>query len=104
MEWIYVLGAGILEVLGVNYMNVWKQTGKKSIIVLLFIIFICSLLLLHLAMYVLPMSITYAVWTGIGAVGGIVLGIVRYGEKADFFRILFMSMIVLSVIGLKLLT
>lgn len=104
MDWIYVLIAGLLEVIGVNYMNLWKRTHKKYIIFLLLMIFISSLILLHLAMYTLPMSVTYAAWTGIGAVGGILLGIVRYGEEAGRLRLLFMGMIVFSVIGLKLLS
>lgn len=104
MEWVYVFIAGLLEVVGVNYMNLWKQTRKKYIILLLLIVFMSSLLLLHLAMYTLPMSVTYAAWTGIGAVGGILLGILRYGETAGKLRLLFMGMIISSVIGLKLLS
>lgn len=104
MEWIYVLLAGLLEVAGVNYMNVWKQTHKKRVIFLLLAVFLCSLTLLHLAMRTLPMSITYAAWTGMGAVGGVALGILRYGESADRLRLLFMGMIIFAVIGLKLIS
>lgn len=104
MAWLYVLCAGVLEVIGVNYLNLWKQTHRKYIIAILLVIFLSSLFLLHLAMYTLPMSVTYAAWTGIGAFGGIVLGILRYGERADWRRLLFLGMIVFAVIGLKLLS
>ncbi len=104
MEWIYVLLAGALEVTGVNYMNVWKQTHRKRVIFILLAIFLCSLALLHLAMRTLPMSITYAAWTGMGAAGGIAIGILRYGEPAGRLRLLFMGMIIFSVIGLKLIS
>lgn len=104
MDWIYVLGAGVLEILGVNYMNLWKKSRRRYIIGILLLIFLSSLFLLHLAMRTLPMSITYAAWTGMGTAGGILLGIIFYGEKADWRRLLFMSMIVFSVIGLKLIS
>lgn len=104
MEWIYVLCAGALEIVGVNYMNQWKKTRRKYIIGLLLVIFLSSLFFLHLAMRTLPMSITYAAWTGMGTVGGILLGIFWYGEQADWKRLLFMGMIIFSVIGLKLLS
>ena len=68
MEWIYVVIAGLLEVLSINYMNKWqlvKHLGlKKSgiLIIKMVLAFATSLLLLNLALKTLPMSITYAVW------------------------------------------
>lgn len=77
MDWIFVIVAGLLEVLSINYMNKWqliKKFGlKKSsvLIVKMCLAFGGSLVLLNLALDTLPMSITYAVWSGIGSVGGV---------------------------------
>lgn len=104
MEWLYVIIAGFLEVLSVNYMNLWQIQKNPLIIVKMAISFISSLILLNLAMDVLPMSITYAVWSGIGSVGGVAVGIIRYGESADWRRLVCICMILSSVVGLKLIS
>ena len=107
MEWIYVVIAGLLEVLSINYMNKWqlvKHLGlKKSgiLIIKMVLAFATSLLLLNLALKTLPMSITYAVWSGIG---GVLVGIIRYGESANWKRLVCIAMILSSVVGLKLVS
>jgi paired small multidrug resistance pump len=57
---------------------------------------------LSLAMQALPMGTSYAVWTGIGTIGGTLVGMVFYKESHDWKRILFISMILIAAIGLKL--
>lgn len=104
MEWLYVIIAGIFEVLSVNYMNLWQVKKQPMIIVKMAISFITSLVLLNLAMDVLPMSITYAVWSGIGSIGGVAVGIIKYGESTDWRRIVCICMILFSVVGLKLIS
>lgn len=110
MEWIFVIIAGFLEVLSVNYMNKWqiiKNLGlKKSNILILKMIlaFGISLLLLNLALRALPMSVTYAVWSGIGSVGGVAVSIIKYGESANWRRLFCIFLILFSVVGLKLVS
>lgn len=110
MEWIFVIIAGLLEVLSINYMNKWqivKKYGlKKSsfLIVKMVLAFGSSLVLLNLALNTLPMSITYAVWSGIGSVGGVLVGIIKYGESANWKRLICIAMILCSVVGLKLVS
>lgn len=110
MEWIFVIIAGLLEVLSVNYMNKWqvvKNLGLKkssSLIIKMILSFGISLLLLNLALRTLPMSVTYAVWSGIGSVGGVLVGIIRYGESANWKRLICIAMILSSVVGLKLVS
>lgn len=110
MEWIYVVIAGLLEVLSINYMNKWQLVKhlelKKSgiLIIKMVLAFATSLLLLNLALKTLPMSITYAVWSGIGSVGGVLVGIIRYGESANWKRLVCIAMILSSVVGLKLVS
>ena len=102
MDWIYLILAGCLEVVGVIGLNkVIKYKNLQSYMIL-FIGFILSFSLLALAMKTLPMGLSYAVWTGIGTVGGTIVGMVFYRESKDWKRILFIGMILAAVIGLKL--
>jgi paired small multidrug resistance pump len=102
MGWIYLILAGCLEVVGVTGLNkVIKYKNLQSYLVL-FIGFILSFSFLGLAMKTLPMGLSYAVWTGIGTIGGTVVGMVFYGESKDWKRILFIGVILAAVIGLKL--
>jgi quaternary ammonium compound-resistance protein SugE len=65
---------------------------------------IASMALLGLAVRELPVGTAYAVWTGIGTVGTVLLGILLFGEPADLLRLLFISMIVAGIVGLKIVT
>ncbi len=62
----------------------------------------CSFYLLILAIKTLPLGTAYAVWTGMGAVGIAVLGIVLFKESADWYRLLSIALVVVGIIGLKL--
>ncbi|USK79662.1 multidrug efflux SMR transporter [Peribacillus frigoritolerans] len=102
MAWFYLVLAGAFEVVGVTGMNkVVKDKNLQSYIVL-FMGFIISFGFLRLAMKTLPMGISYAVWTGIGTVGGVIIGMLFYGESKDWKRILFIGAILVAVVGLKL--
>ncbi|MEC0275312.1 DMT family transporter [Peribacillus frigoritolerans] len=102
MAWLYLVLAGAFEVVGVTGMNkVVKDKNLQSYIVL-FMGFIISFGFLSLAMKTLPMGISYAVWTGIGTVGGVIIGMLFYGESKDCKRILFIGAILVAVVGLKL--
>ncbi|MEG0384480.1 DMT family transporter [Solibacillus cecembensis] len=102
MAWVYLIFAGLFEVSGVIGMN--KVVQKRSIgaFALLFGSFACSFTLLALAMKTLPMGLSYAVWTGIGTVGGTLVGMLFYKESKNWKRILFISFILIAVVGLKL--
>ena len=65
---------------------------------------VASVFLLALAMKTLPVGTAYAVWTGIGAVGTVILGIVLFGEPATAARIACIVLIVAGIVGLKLVT
>ena len=55
-------------------------------------------------METIPLGVAYAVWTGIGTVGSALLGIIVYKESASYKRVMYLSMIVIAVIGLRLIT
>ncbi|MTD38392.1 QacE family quaternary ammonium compound efflux SMR transporter [Erwinia sp. CPCC 100877] len=103
MSWFFLISAGVFEMLGVGSINRFNQKQDLKSLGLLIVTFSSSFLLLSLAMRELPMGIAYAIWTGIGAAGGAILGMIIYGESKDWRRIVCIGVILLSVIGLKLL-
>lgn len=104
MGWIYLIFAGMFEVVGVIGLNqVSKHKNLPSYLFLLAGMGF-SFGLLSLAMKTLPMGIAYAVWTGIGTVGGTLVGMFFYGESRDWKRILFIGIVLSAAIGLKLIS
>ncbi|MCU5745207.1 multidrug efflux SMR transporter [Staphylococcus sp. SQ8-PEA] len=103
MAWLYLFIAGLFEIIGVIILNEINRTGKKSLIIILGIAFICSFTILKLAMYDIPMGTAYAIWTAIGTSGGALIGMLVYNESKSFKRIFFIILILISVIGLKVL-
>ncbi|HWI47953.1 MAG TPA: multidrug efflux SMR transporter [Rummeliibacillus sp.] len=104
MAWVAIILAGFCEVFGVAMMNRWQDEKKISIILFLTLGFALSLTLLSYAMNSIPMSTAYAVWTGIGASGGALIGMIFFGESKSWKRILFIIIILVSTVGLKLIS
>jgi paired small multidrug resistance pump len=102
MSWIFLVLAGVFEMFGVVMINRYHQYRNWQSLLLLASGFGGSFLFLALAMETLPMGTAYAIWTGIGASGGAILGIVYYGEPRNWKRIFFISLVLLAAIGLKL--
>lgn len=103
MSWGFLIVAGMFEMLGVGSINRFNLNKDKVSLLLLFLTFGGSFLFLYLAMKSLPMGISYAIWTGIGAAGGAIVGMLCYGESKDWRRVLFIGIILASVIGLKMI-
>ncbi|MGX7151189.1 DMT family transporter [Enterococcus ureasiticus] len=103
MSWVFLMVAGIFEMLGVGSINRFNLNKDKQSLFLLLLTFGSSFIFLYLAMKSLPMGVSYAIWTGIGAAGGAMLGMLFYGESKDWRRIIFIGIILASVIGLKLI-
>jgi quaternary ammonium compound-resistance protein SugE len=102
MAWLYLLLAGLLEIawaVGLKYTEgftrLWPSLWTGAAMIL-------SLLLLAVAVKSLPIGTAYAVWTGIGAVGTAVLGILLFGEPRGAARLLCVLLIVAGIVGLKL--
>lgn len=100
--WLALLGAGLLEVgwaLGLKYSDgltrFWPTAATAIAIIL-------SFALMALALRSLPFGTAYAVWTGIGAVGSILVGMTLFSESIDPVRIICLSLIVAGMVGLKL--
>ncbi|WP_374622482.1 quaternary ammonium compound efflux SMR transporter SugE [Pandoraea sp.] len=102
MAWILLVFAGLLEVawaVGLKYTQ-----GFSRLVPSVFTIaaMVGSVWLLALAVRSLPLGTAYAIWTGIGAVGAFVLGIVLFGESASAARIASVTLILAGLVGLKL--
>ena len=104
MTWIVLFCAGLLEV-------AWAYTMKRSEgftllapTVLTIVLMIASFWLLSVAMRTLPLGTAYAVWTGIGAVGAVLVGIFALGEAATPLRLLAAAMIVGGIALMRLST
>jgi paired small multidrug resistance pump len=102
MAWICLIVAGLFEMVGVAMINLWHRKRNITSLLLLLGGFGGSFLFLTIAMQSLSMSTAYAVWTGIGASGGALLGMIFYGESKDWLRIVFIIMVLSATIGLKL--
>ena len=102
MSWIILFIAGLLEVvwaIGLKYTQGFTRLTPSVITVTAMIV---SIVLLSWAMRSLPVGTAYAVWTGIGAVGAAITGILLLGESASLARIASLALIVCGIIGLKL--
>lgn len=104
MAWTYLMIAGLGEMFGVLMINKFHIERTLTSLLLLIAGFSASFLFLALSMETLPMGLAYAVWTGIGAAGGAIFGMLLYGEPRDGKRIFFLSLIVAAVVGLKLVS
>lgn len=104
MAWVYLLLAGLFEIGWVVGMKYSQGFTKPLPTIATVIAMGISLWLLTLAVKTLPLGTSYAVWTGIGAIGAMIAGIILFGESASFMRIGSAALIVAGIIGLKLAT
>lgn len=102
MAWISLIMAGVFEMLGVAMINKLHQDRSWQALFLLVLGFGASFAFLAFAMKTLPMGTAYAIWTGIGASGGAILGMLFYNESKDWKRIFFIAMVLGAAVGLKL--
>ena len=104
MAWIWLTAAGLLEIVwavGLKYTEGFTRLVPSAITAAAMI---GSVYLLALAVRAIPIGTAYAVWTGIGAVGVAILGMVLFGEPKGALRIGSILLIVLGIAGLKLVT
>lgn len=104
MNWFLLVIAGLFEVGFTTCLGKAKTTtGTASTLWLLgfFLSLSISMFLLYRASQTLPLGTAYAVWTGIGAVGTVIVGILFFKEPADFWRLFFIFTLIASIIGLK---
>jgi quaternary ammonium compound-resistance protein SugE len=104
LAWVYLFVAGIFEV---GFATSLKLSENFTVWPWIISFFICASIsfgLLVVATKHIPLGTAYAVWTGIGAFGTALVGIVAFGDPATFGRIFFLLLLIGSVIGLKLVS
>ena len=102
MAWAILFVAGLMEIgwaIGLKYTNGFTRLTPSA---LTLVSMIASVVLLGVALKTLPVGTAYAVWTGIGAVGTAILGIVLLGEPSTVARLVCIGLIVAGIAGLKL--
>lgn len=104
MAWIYLLGAGIFEMVWVVAMKYAEGFTKIVPSVIMVVGMVFSVGLLGLAVKTIPLGTGYAIWTGIGAVGAVTYGMIFFGEPVTVLRLTFVAMIIVGLVGLKLVS
>ncbi|MCF6303418.1 MAG: quaternary ammonium compound efflux SMR transporter SugE [Devosiaceae bacterium] len=102
MAWVYLMVAAVFEMgwaIGLKYTDGFSRFWPSTITIVAMIV---SFQFLAMAMKTIPVGTAYAVWTGTGAVGVSILGIMLFGESRELARILSIMLIVAGVIGLKI--
>ena len=103
MAWIYLILAGLFEIGWPVGLKISQQSGTRLIgIVLAAFFMLISGFLLWLAQKQIPIGTSYAIWTGIGAAGTFIVGVLFYGDPASLGRYLGVILIIAGVITLKL--
>lgn len=102
MAWIYLFFAGIFEVVWSTLMKLSHGFSNLFYSILTVIGMILSFTGLIIATKHLPISIAYPVWTGIGAVGSVLVGIFLFHENLNWLTLLFVGLLIISIIGIKI--
>lgn len=101
MAWIYLVIASLGEILGVMSINLYIQKKSLARLLLIVVTFTFGFIFLALAMRDIPMGTAYAIWTGLGAAGAVLMGVLFFKEPASWKRLVFLSFIIAGAVGLK---
>lgn len=101
MSWFLLVIAGLLEVAWASVLPATHGLTRLVPTIAFLILLVASMLLLAKATAEIPIGTAYAVWVGIGAVGAALVGIVVHHEPATVARLAFLSLLVVSIVGLK---
>lgn len=101
MAWVYLVLAGLFEIAFTSCLKLSDNFSNKGWTAGFFLSIGMSFLLLNKATQTIPMGTGYAVWTGIGAAGTAIVGIIFFNEPLFGARVFFISLLIASIIGLK---
>ena len=101
MAWIFLVAAGLMEVLWSTSLKLSHRFTQLGYSVLTVAGMVVSFLFLAQAMKTLPLGTAYAMWTGIGAVGAVIVGIVFFREAVTLPRMVFVALLLIGLLGLK---
>jgi quaternary ammonium compound-resistance protein SugE len=104
MSWIYLLIAGLLEIGFTTFLKLADGFTRPIMTGFFFLFSLMSFLCLNKSLETIPLGVAYAVWTGIGAAGTACVGIYFFGEHLSPWKVVFLSTLVGSIFGLKVLS
>lgn len=102
MAWIYLFIASFGEIFGMAAINLYIEKKNWQRLLLVVIAFTFGFLFLALAMVEIPLATAYAVWTGLGATGAVLMGVLFFREAISFLRIIFLILIITGAVGLRI--
>jgi quaternary ammonium compound-resistance protein SugE len=102
MHWLILTVAGLLEMVWALMLKQSEGFTKPLPTLVFFLALLLSMFLLSQALKALPVGTAYAVWTGIGAAGTAILGMVLFGESRDVLKLVSLLMLIGGIIGLRL--
>jgi quaternary ammonium compound-resistance protein SugE len=104
MNWILLIVAGVFEVGFTTCLKMSEGFTKLMPSVGFLVFSVTSFMLLNRVIKTIPLGTAYAVWTGIGAVGTVLIGIFFFKESTEFLKIFFIFMLIASIVGLKMVS
>lgn len=103
MAWIFLLIASIGEIIGVLMINFYIRNKTLGWLLGVVVSFLTGFFFLSLAVREIPLGTAYAVWTGLGTAGAVLMGMILFNEPVDRKRIFFLTCIIVGAIGLRIL-
>ena len=103
MAWFYLFIASFGDIFGVASSNIFLQKKNVRWLIILVLTFTFGFVFLALAMQEIPLGTAYAIWTGLGATGAVLMGIFFFKESASLLRLLFLTCIITGAVGLKVI-
>ena len=104
MPWIFLLLASICEIAFAACLKLTENFSNVKWTIAFIFFYVLSIILLNKAVQHIPVGTAYAVWTGIGAAGVALVGILYFKEPYHFWRLFFLCTLILSIVGLKFVT
>ena len=101
MSWFYLILAALCEIGFAGSLKLTQNFSNLKWSVIFVAFYVLSIVLLNKAVQTIPIGTAYAIWTGIGAAGTVLIGIYYYKEPVGFWRIFFLCTLILSIVGLK---
>lgn len=104
MSWLYLALAAFCEIAFAGSLKLTQNFTNLKWSVVFVVFYILNIVLLNKAVAQIPIGTAYAVWTGIGAAGTVIIGILYFKEPHNFWRLFFLCTLLLSIVGLKFVT
>ena len=104
MAWLYLIIAGIFEVIWAVALRNSEGFTKLQPAIITILAMAVSIYLLAISLKTIPLGIAYTVWTGVGAVGAVIAGILLFNESKEILKLLFIFLIIAGIVGLKIIS